>query len=172
MNQIMKDGSVSESHVSALPRRERDRLQRRKDILHAAERVFGEKGFHTASIEEIAKAAEYATGTIYLYFKDKDTLYRELFEQKIQELFDFIQARIGDDKDPIAALKRLIHARMEFFQQNSAFFQIYWRERLDLRNDGASGKWGCVFRTYEQYVDLLAQLMKAGQRKGLIRKGD
>ncbi|MFO1492115.1 MAG: helix-turn-helix domain-containing protein [Kiritimatiellia bacterium] len=52
-------------------RKERDRQVRQDDFLSAAERLFAEKGYHHAAMEDIAKAAGYATGTIYRYFKSR-----------------------------------------------------------------------------------------------------
>src|SRR4030095_6053518 len=98
--QFVNRNSVSDFGIRSLPRRERDRLRRRTDILLAAEDVFAAKGYHNASIEEIARAAEYATGTVYLYFKDKEALYVELFEEKIRELIQFIEQRICKEKQP------------------------------------------------------------------------
>src|SRR2546427_1919636 len=126
----MNMDSVSDSSLT-LSRRERERLQRRRDIFRAAERVFAEKSYHGASIEAIARAAEYGTGTVYLYFKDKETLYIELMTEKVGELHAHVRHRIGEEKDPLMALQRLIQARMEFFDQNRAFFQIYMREGMD-----------------------------------------
>src|SRR5258708_30153337 len=116
----MNRGSVSDGLLT-LPRRQRERLQRRREIFATAERVLGEKGYHQASIEEIARAAEFGTGTMYLYFKDKETLYLELFEQKIRELLEQVEQEVGDERDPIQALRRLMHARMGFFERNRAF---------------------------------------------------
>src|SRR5436305_2226328 len=47
---------------------------RRNQILDAATNVFAEKGFHDATIRQVAKRAGIADGTIYLYFKSKDDL--------------------------------------------------------------------------------------------------
>ena len=44
-------------------------------ILSAAHRVFAEKGFHEATIDEVAKAAKVAKGTVYLYYRSKHDLY-------------------------------------------------------------------------------------------------
>jgi TetR/AcrR family transcriptional regulator len=162
--------SVSDSRLS-LSRRQRERLQRRRDIFDAAERVFADKGYHNASIEEIARTAEFGTGTVYLYFKDKETLYLELFAEKIGELYDYVRAGIGTETEPVKALRRLIAARMEFFHRNRAFFQIYMREGRDwwwLKNN----KWAEVRRLYEGYIELLTELVRKGQRRGLLRKGD
>src|SRR5437773_5784491 len=131
------------STIASIPRRERDRLQRRRDILRAAEHVFAEKGYHTASIEEIARAAEYGTGTVYLYFKDKEALYVELFEAKIRELLDHVQRSAAEGKDPLEALRRLVRARMEFFDQNREFFRIYMGGRTEL-GESMGGKWESI----------------------------
>lgn len=163
-------GSVSDSTLS-LPRRQRERLQRRRDIFLAAERVFAAKSYHGASIEEIARAAEYGTGTVYLYFKDKETLYIELMSEKVGELYAHVRQRIGAEKDPLAALRKLVQARMEFFDRNREFFQIYTREGMDwwwLKSD----KWAGVRQLYNGYIELVRKLVQQGQRRGLLRKGD
>ncbi len=166
----MNLGSVSDS-VLTLPRRQRERLQRRREIFATAERVFAEKGYHQASIEEIARAAEFGTGTVYLYFKDKETLYLELFEQKVRELLEHVELRVGDERDTLAALRRLVRARMEFFERNRAFFQIYMREGMDwwwMKRE----KWSAVRKVYDAYIQLLTRLIQRAQRAGLLRKGD
>jgi len=166
----MNMDSVSDSRL-ILPRRQRERLQRRRDIFRAAERVFARKTYHGASIEEIARTAEYGTGTVYLYFKDKETLYVELFREKVGELYAHVRRRVGEEKNPINALRRLIHARTEFFDQNRAFFQIYMREGMDwwwLKSD----KWATVRTLYNGYIDLVTRLVRKGQQRGMLRKGN
>jgi AcrR family transcriptional regulator len=163
--------SVSDPKIINLPRRERDRLRRRADILRAAEAVFASKGYHPASIEEIAGAAEYGTGTVYLYFKDKEALYVELFEEKIRELIQFIRQRLGDEDRPAHTLKRLVQARMEYFDRNRAFFQIYVREGMNL-GWSKHERWLGIRRLYQDYLELLARLIRAGQRQRSLRKGD
>ena len=167
----MNRNSVSDFDIGSLPRRERDRLRRRTEILLAAEDVFAAKGYHNASIEEIARAAEYATGTVYLYFKDKEALYVELFEEKIRELIQFIEQSIRKEKQPLEALKQLIRARMSYFDRNRAFFQIYVREGMNL-GWSKHDRWDGIRALYQAYLKLLERLVRAGQRQGVIRKGD
>ena len=167
----MNDHSVSDAKITPLSRRERDRLRRRADILRAAEDVFASKGYHHASIEEIAGAAQYGTGTMYLYFKDKEALYVELLEEKIRELIHFIRQRIGNEERPVLIMKQLIHARMEYFDRNRAFFQIYVREGMNL-GWSKHERWDRIGRLYQSYLELLTRLIRAGQRQRSIRKGD
>jgi AcrR family transcriptional regulator len=164
-------GSVSDPEIASLPRRERDRLQRRFDILAAAERVMAQKGYEDASIEEIARAAEYGTGTVYLYFKDKETLYVELVGEKFRRMIGHVQQRVKEETDPIEGLRRLIHARMEFFDENRAFFRIYMGARTEL-GLAKGRRWEGIAALRECYVSLITRLIRAGQRQGAIRRGD
>ena len=167
----MNANSVSDPDVKSVSRRERDRRRRRAEILQAAELVFASKGYDRASIEEIARAAEYGTGTVYLYFKDKEALYVELFEQKIRELIESIQPRRRAKEHPLQALRQLVRARMEYFDRNRAFFQIYVREGMNL-GWSKHERWEGIRRLYESYLKLLANLIRAGQRQQILRKSD
>jgi len=167
----VNSGSLVEESVGALPRRERERRQRRRDILDAAEAVFAAKGFHAASIEQIARKAEYATGTVYLYFQDKEALYIELLGEKIRELLETIRRHVADVSDPVEALKILVRVRMDYFGRHRAFFRIYAREGMN-RYEQRRDRWTGVTRTYEEYLDLLARLIQSAQRRGRFRKGE
>ncbi len=57
-------------------------LNTRRRLLDAAERIFGELGYHDASIVKLAEAAGVATGTFYLYFDSK----RSIFDELIRDL--------------------------------------------------------------------------------------
>ncbi len=59
-------------------RKEREKIMRRQHIQSAAKKVFLEKGFHSATMEDIAEQSELGIGTLYQYFKSKDELYASL----------------------------------------------------------------------------------------------
>jgi len=67
-------------------RKQRERERRRQQIIVAAKRVFTEKGFNKATIEDIARNAELSPGTLYLYFKNKEELYASLSLRILQYL--------------------------------------------------------------------------------------
>ncbi len=167
----MNGDSVTEPSVLSLPRRERERRQRRADILGAAEAVFAAKGFHAASIDEIARKAEYATGTVYLYFKDKESLYIELLGEKMEELLQLLRRRLAAIADPLTALRELVEVRMDYFGRHRAFLQIYAREGMN-RYERQHDRWAGVIRTYESYLELLAELVRSAQDKSQVRPGE
>ena len=67
MNNVIKENE-------GLSRREREKAAHRQEILDAAVKVFAEKGFHGATLEEVAHEADFSKGAIYLYFSNKEDL--------------------------------------------------------------------------------------------------
>ena len=55
-------------------RKEREKERRRQQITVAAKKVFSDKGFNRATMDDIANEAELSPGTLYLYFKNKEEL--------------------------------------------------------------------------------------------------
>ena len=88
-------------------RREREKEQRRNDIIDAAERVFFNKGLENATMDDVAEHAELSKGTLYLYFKSKEELYlaihlrgnlilKEMFEAAVKKPKTGIEKVRGD----------------------------------------------------------------------------
>ena len=67
-------------------RKEREKERRRQQIMAAAKKVFTDKGFNKATMDDIAGEAELSPGTIYLYFKNKEELYASLSLRILQYL--------------------------------------------------------------------------------------
>ena len=67
-------------------RKTRERERRRQQIIVAAKKVFSQKGFNKATMDDIASEAELSPGTLYLYFKNKEELYASLSFRILQYL--------------------------------------------------------------------------------------
>ena len=72
------------------PRRREQKLQRQEEILAAAFEVFAAHGYEAARIDDVARQAGIAKGTIYLYFPDKEHLFRAMVRSLVQKRFDAI----------------------------------------------------------------------------------
>ena len=68
---------MNETGFPKLSRKEREYLRHKEEILWAAEEVFSEKGYVSATVDEIAQRAEFAVGTLYRFFENKSELYSE-----------------------------------------------------------------------------------------------
>ena len=99
-------------------RKERERERRRQQIMVAAKRVFMEKGFSRATMEDIAGVAELSPGTLYLYFKNKDELYASLSLRVLQYLNirieQLLNKKDGTPSEHIAELKQAMLDVYEF----------------------------------------------------------
>ena len=113
--------------MAAFDRKERDKLLRQSDILKAAEHVFATKGYHKATIQDIAEEAQYAVGTIYLHFKDKEVLYLDLIERKMANLISEVKKEVNKTKDAKEKIKVLVRQQLTYFEENQdsrIFFAI------------------------------------------------
>jgi AcrR family transcriptional regulator len=77
--------------------------ERRDAILSAALDEFSTRGFEAARLDDVAKRAGVAKGTIYLYFRDKETLFQELIRAMLTPLVGTIEA-LGQAELPLAVL--------------------------------------------------------------------
>ena len=78
-------------------RKQREKKQRKIEIINAARKVFSNKGFRAATMEEIALEAELSPGTLYLYFKNKEELHTILSIEILKHLADKIQKVVSQD---------------------------------------------------------------------------
>ncbi|MDD5042818.1 MAG: TetR/AcrR family transcriptional regulator [Candidatus Omnitrophica bacterium] len=166
----MNSCSQNEQHVHggsmvAFNRKERDKKLRRSDILRAAEHVFALRGYHKATIRDIAREAQYATGTVYLHFKDKDDLYFALFENKIKMLLSLLKERVECEKDSGSKLRVFLKEALDFFEKNKDFFRIFVYEGSQIYTEDRIA--GSV--TGRQFKDYLIKLIREGQGHRVIR---
>src|SRR6516165_5378979 len=76
---------------------------RREAVLSAALDEFSSRGFEAARLDDVARRAGVAKGTIYLYFRDKESLFQELIRTMLAPLVGTIEA-MGEADVPIALL--------------------------------------------------------------------
>ena len=89
-----------------MARRTRDerRQETREQLLSAAERVFAARGYHCASVAEVADAAGYTTGALYSNFSGKEALFLALLDRRQADQGEALAASRGDiDPGPAVA---------------------------------------------------------------------
>lgn len=91
--------------VARLSRAESQAITREK-LFKSGEEVFARRGFHAATIEEIAEAAGYSRGAFYANFADKSDFFTALLERRTRSAMDSIAERIAavQDDDKLGAL--------------------------------------------------------------------
>jgi AcrR family transcriptional regulator len=83
-------------------------------ILAAATKLFAERGFHSVRMEDIATQAGVAKGTLYLFFKDKDRLFRAMVADAMGRGLDEVESRLADVPGARDRLRIVISASVRF----------------------------------------------------------
>ena len=87
-----------------LTRREREKLRQKREILDAALELFCERGFQNVSMLEIAKKSEFAVGTLYKFFNDKEDLYKTLILEQSNKFHEALTEAIEEAESEIDKL--------------------------------------------------------------------
>jgi len=103
---------------------------RRKQILDAATQVFAEKGFHRATIKDIARVAGIADGTIYTYFASKDEVLLAVLDRLNETTERKQQFVLGDEQDLKAFFRAYLQQRMALLWPNAEVFRAVLPELL------------------------------------------
>lgn len=107
-----------------LPRREREKAKHRQVILNAALKTFAQKGFHAATLDDIADAAEFSKGAIYNYFSNKENLLFEIMKQSLEYIRLFLLETLSGQQS--------FHDELIDLLKNTALFTSNHAELCDL----------------------------------------
>jgi TetR/AcrR family transcriptional regulator len=157
-------------------RREQRRTQRqdlsRGQLLDAAERVFGEKGFHDASLREIAELAEFSVGSVYSFFDGKDDLFRQMFVRRGAEFMLGMHAVLDGDGSATEKLHMLIDFQIGFFRRLRPFGRLLLRYGNASLLSDPNELDAVIANNVAESMRLQSDLFAAGQATGEFRDGD
>jgi len=152
-----------------ISRKEREHLAHREEILLAAEKVFAAKGFFPTTMSDIAREAEFGTGTLYKYFKSKEELYFTLIDEKVEEIHCLVKAELSQKTSAVERIKKVLGLQFEFFERNRDFFRIYTSERSrfewTVKDELGKG----IHEKMIAYINILAEVMRQGIEEGEFR---
>jgi AcrR family transcriptional regulator len=101
---------------------------RHAEILDAARKVFANKGFAEASVDEIAHTAGVAKGTLYLYYSSKRDIYWEALKCGLVALCERLEEQINAAGSTEAKIRAFMATKLNYFEDNRDFFKIYYSE--------------------------------------------
>lgn len=141
---------------------------KRKRIIDAAARYFGEKGYHNTTTSEIAEAAGVAAGTIYIYFSSKEELLVAVFEEFLGTNMERLREGVEREQTPEAKLRRLMALGLELMEENPDSARIFLSQ---LRQSTAMIKM-VAKRSSRAYKDIIEGILTEGIRAGVFRELD
>lgn len=161
-----------EDDNKGLSRREREKLARRREILAAARKVFGAYGYEGATLDEVAREAEFAKGTLYSYFDSKAELFAELVEYEFDDVLAQTKEALAEEVDATATARAVISVFLEFFESRADFYRAAMAYRETGRPEEVERLHGVVMTRLGELGDLLGAKFAAGIRDGLFKEYD
>ena len=153
-----------------LSRREREKLRQRQEILDAALELFSEKGYHNVSMHEIAEKAEFAIGTLYNFFKNKEDLYKTLIIEQANRFHEALTKAVEEADDEIEKLRNYVKAKSTVFMENVRVIRLYFAETRGASFNIKAGLDNEIRRRYQEFLHTLAAIFESGIEKKRFRK--
>jgi AcrR family transcriptional regulator len=144
----------------------------RQLILDAAERVFAEKGFDDAKMEEIAAESGLSLGTLYSVFQGKWRLFDSVHETRNREVLELATEAARGRSSPLEVLLAAVRAYVEFFAAHPEFLRMHLREghAWGLAEAGAPTRERAA--AWNEGVSMQAALFERGIRDGVFHPGE
>jgi AcrR family transcriptional regulator len=141
-------------------------IDKRRQILDAAIRVFARQGFHATRVADIADEAGVAYGLVYHYFKSKDEVLNELFSQRWSLLLAAIEETDGSDATPRDKLASVAVFIVESYRHDPELMQVIIVEVTRAANSFGRTHLPEIRQAYE----LIAKIVADGQELGAFRR--
>jgi len=136
-------------------------------ICEAAMRVVGRKGLAKATVDDIAREAGVAKGTVYLYFRSRDEILEKTIEAAADVLLERLRCAGAKGRNFADSLELVLAAQFTFFDENRDFFRLYF-------SSGESSEDRRLHRSrnYRDHIELLVEIIRRGRRRGEVTSAD
>ena len=156
------------TRTASRQRREQEKEELRQTILAAAAALFLEHGYEAFSLRQVAEQIGYSPTTIYLYFDDKDgpavcrggDAYAD-FSRRLQAAYD-------STDDPLARIRALGDAYVDFGLANPAIYEMIFMHRTEFLVSWRKGE----ERPCASSLLILQRAVVDAQQAGAVRQGD
>src|SRR5207245_2022892 len=132
-------------------------------ILDAANRVFAEKGYHEATMDDIAKRLGVSKGAIYLYFSSKEDLFEAMVKTAPQAFKEILYSSFGDEADPVQSATQFFDKMLKLSASNPGLsFEILSEAS---RNPTLKR---ILKQNHAEYEEVLTSFLAEGQKRRFV----
>ena len=135
----------------------------RSRILDAANKVFAEKGYHEATMDDIAKRLGVSKGAIYLYFSSKEDLFEAMVKTAPQAFKEILYSSFGDEADPVQSATQFFDKMLKLSASNPGLsFEILSEAS---RNPTLKR---ILKQNHAEYEEVLTSFLAEGQKRRFV----
>ncbi|MHC1743561.1 MAG: TetR/AcrR family transcriptional regulator [Syntrophobacteraceae bacterium] len=153
-----------------LSRRERERRRQRQEILGAALDLFSENGYHNVSMHQIAEKAEFAIGTLYKFFQNKEDLYKALVLEQCDQFEHAITCAIEEPVDEVEKLRSYIRTKGDRVRGNLPFVRLFLAERRGASFNIKAGLDDAMRKRHYAFLERLVLIFESGIRNNRFQR--
>lgn len=135
---------------------------KKRAILEATLEILREMGLSGLKMEEVARRAEVGKGTIYLYFRDKKDLLKNLVEERTWAFYREVEEVVRQKAPFFVRLEGLLKKRLAWIAEWRGLWAAVAREAMEDPTPWLKG-------LHQHYLDLLEELVQSGQEEGAVR---
>jgi AcrR family transcriptional regulator len=134
--------------------------QKLEFILRTSARIFAEKGYHSTSMRDIARATEVSLAGLYYYCKSKEELLFLIQDNCFGRVHERLLERLRETADPVAKLRLVIENHLSFFAANMAEMKVLSHEADSLAGEMHAHVTG----RKQQYTRLVRRILSEVQQ--------
>jgi len=153
-----------------LPRREREKLRQRQEMLAAGLDLFSQKGYHNVSMHEVAEKAEFAIGTLYKFFQNKEELYKALVLEQCEKIEAAVRQAIEKPDGEVEKLRNYVRTKSEWFRSNLPFVRLFLAESRGASFNIKAGLDDEIRKRYYNFLESLASIFDSGIKNQRFKK--
>lgn len=154
-------------------RREKEKEIRRNDIIDAAEKVFFTKGYNNATMDDVAKEAEFSKRTVYVYFNSKEQIYFEIMIRGYRLLIGMLKDDLKEKAyNAIEEIRQIALTFYRFSKDYPEYFQAimeYENGELDFQKGIPDQSRQECYALGEEILGHLTRALQKGIKEGSIR---
>jgi len=144
----------------------------KQKIIKAAIKIFADKGFFGATVDDIAKSAKVGKGTVYLYFKDKPSLYVSIIDEQFMTGFGFLEELKREKIPTLKKLKRIANNWLNYMFKFEHELPMYSMENINMTRKIMKGMQSMIPRHFDKMIGQIAEIIRQGVDNGELRKID
>lgn len=135
------------------------------EIIGAAAKVFQTRGYHAASMQDIADEVGLLKGSLYHHFRSKEELLYLIVKEPITRLYATVGEIVATETPAAEKLRQAVLAHLEAFHRHHPHLFVYLRETEDLKQRFRAA----TKLSPKQYEELWQQILKEGMKAGEFR---
>lgn len=131
-------------------------------------KVFSQKGYHKATVDDICGRANLGKGTVYQYFANKKDLFLGIVDSFSAELGKYVADALVGIEDDLARLRTAISAYIEFHSAHRSFYRLLIHEESSFTKELMER----FRKEYFSHLQVLEEVLRTGMKNGKMKKMD